>query len=179
LKLDKLKKIILKMENKKAEIFGMSFGMIFSIILIIFFIAGAFIAIKAFIGWQKTAQMGLFARDFQAEIDDAWNSEKTSFVFNYSLPSYVNYVCLADFSSNPKNANNVETGIYQNIKEEGYSVEKNLYFYKNERPRVIQKAVIKHIDLSKKNPICFKVSKGKISVKIEKKSGNPLVEISY
>ena len=45
------------MKTKKAEIFGMSFSMIFSIILIVAFIAAASIGIKALITYQKNIEM--------------------------------------------------------------------------------------------------------------------------
>ena len=72
MKLTELKKI--KSKGKKAEVFGMSFGMIFSIILIAFFIVIAFIGIRYILNWQKQTQIGLFLRDLQEEVNDAWNS---------------------------------------------------------------------------------------------------------
>ena len=78
---------VIKNKSKKAQIFGMSFQMIFSILLIIFFIATAFIAIKFFLGIQTKSQVGFFLNDLQGELDKAWERQEGSFYFNGSLPS--------------------------------------------------------------------------------------------
>jgi len=165
--------------NKKAEIFGMSFGMIFSIILMIFFIAVAFIGIKAFLNYQKNIQIGLFIQDFQNEVNDAWNSERTVLIFNSTLPSGIEYVCMINYANQSRAANNNELSIYSKIKESGYSVSENLYFYAPTKDYDLKSATIKHIDLSQKNPVCFRVINGKVSIKIQKKIDNPLVEVYY
>jgi len=166
--------------NKKAEIFGMSFSMIFSIILIVFFILVAFIGIRAFLNYQKSIQISLFITDFQGKIDEAWNcAGACNFRFNSTIPSSVNYICLIDFANVPKNAGNIEVELYDDIRKEGYSIDRNLYVYSEKEPIILKKATIKHVDMTKKNPICFKRTSGIISVKIDKKTENPLVEVSY
>jgi len=68
---------------KKAQL-KLSFGMIFSIILIVIFIASAFYAVQKFIGVQNIIQVEKFANDFQNDIDKIWrgsqgNQEKRIF----------------------------------------------------------------------------------------------------
>jgi hypothetical protein len=167
-------------KQKRGEVFGMSFGMIFSIILIVFFIATAFIGIKYFLSYQCTLQGNLLVKDLQGDIDKAWNSEKTILTFNSSMPSCfdVDYICFIDFSKDPISASNIEINIYDNIKHSSYSADKILYFY-NEDSMVVKSSTIKHLDLSKKNPVCFRVINDKVSIKIQKLEGNALVQATY
>ena len=169
-------------KTKKAEVFGMSFSMIFSILLMVFFIIIAFIGIRYFINYQKEIQIGLYVQDLQNDVDNAWNAEKTTLIFNSTLPSNfaVNYICAIDFSNAPINASNVDIGIYDNIKHSisGYSVNKNIYFYSSLNPYVLKSFNIKHLTLAKRNPICFKVVKNRVSIKIIKNQDSALVELA-
>ena len=100
------------MKNKRGEgVFGLSFSMIFSIILIIFFIIVAFIAIRAFLNMQKTMQISSFFDELQYNVDVAWNSDSSDFVFNYTLPSGVEYVCFVNLTEKTKNPNSYEEAI--------------------------------------------------------------------
>ena len=52
-----------------------SFGMIFSIILIIIFIAAGFYAITKLLALQRTIQIESFLKDFQDDVDKMWASK--------------------------------------------------------------------------------------------------------
>ena len=54
------------MKTKKNAQMQLSFGMIFSIILIVFFLAFAFFGIRAFLGVQDSAKTAKFLNDFQS-----------------------------------------------------------------------------------------------------------------
>lgn len=168
-------------KSRKAEVFGMSFSMIFSIILIAFFVVVAFIGIRYFLSYQRNVQVNLMVQDLQKDIDDAWNSGSVSFSFNATLPSgfQVDYLCFMDFNKDTISANNVESGIYDNVKHSSYDTTKNLYFYVGEAPYTVKSFTIKHITLEKKNPVCFRIIKNKVSIKVQKKESNPLVEVYY
>lgn len=87
------------MKNKKAQnAIGMSFSTIFSIILIIVFIAFAFVGIKFFLGFSQTAQINQFYRNFQESVDITWKSSETNFSYQFNLPKKVQYICFIDFS---------------------------------------------------------------------------------
>jgi hypothetical protein len=154
--------------KKGQELFGMSFGMIFSIFLIIIFIIIAWIAIKHFLDISNCAKIGIFVDDLKKDVDKAWNSEKSEFDFNSNLPSSLEYVCFANLSDRitakgiEKNIGN-EIGIYK------YSGA-NMFLYPREKACNIPYHKIPHIDIesitSKKNPYCVKIEGGKVSIKI-------------
>jgi len=166
------------MKAKRGEIFGMSFSMIFSIILIVFFLIAGFYGIKAFLGYQENIQLNLFQKELQNEIDEAWHAEATLLFFNASLSSKIEYVCLINFASQPVNPNNIEASLYGDLQEGGYDTQTNLYFYSS-KLGTIKSGKLSHIDLTSKNPVCFNTINGKISMKIEKKKENSLVIVRY
>jgi hypothetical protein len=176
----KLEKINLR--NKKAQgIFGLSFGMIWSIILIVFFIISAFIGIRAFLNYQKNATIGLFMDGLQSRINEAWNSQSIqNFRYNSTLPGGVEYVCFINLSATtPKNASNIEKSIFEDITSGAVDYSKNFYIYAPGKDYSIKWANIKHVDLSQKNPICIQVlSGGKVSIKMERNFEDPLVSVS-
>jgi len=111
------------MQKKRAQM-QLSFGMIFSIILIIFFVAIAFYAIKVLLNTQNTMNISKFKSDLQNDVDKIWKSSKTSQEIQYLLPSKIKKVCFADFS-NPATKNEK---IYNESKRY-FSPEKNLFVY--------------------------------------------------
>ena len=171
-----MRKIKLK---RGQEAIGMSFSMIFSIILIAVFIAAAFIGIRALISWQKNVQVGLFIQGLQNEVDTAWNAPESSTVYKAFLPTGIEYICFMNLTADVVASNNVETNIFNEIKK-GVRVNynHNFYIYAPTKTFKIKTQEIKHIDLRKHNPVCIKVIKNQASVKVNKSFDNPLVEVS-
>lgn len=174
-----INKIVPKSKRSQG-IFGIGFGTIFSIILIVFFVAIAFIAIKSFLDTQRCAQIGIFKNDFQTEIDKTWNSQKSDFEFKSRLPTQIKYVCFADLSKQitaTGTAGNIgrELGVYQ-----GYIA--NVFLYPTEPACEMVYHEIDHIDIDKiisiKNPYCIAVDDGNINIKIKKDFNEKLVSIS-
>ena len=166
--------------KKGSGIFGMGFGMIFSIILIVFFVIVAFIAIKAFMDTQRCAQIGLFITDLQEEVDKTWNPQKSDFEFKSRLPNKIKYVCFADLSEDISSTGIVgnigrELGVYQ-----GYIA--NMFLYPTEPACNMVFHEIDHIDMDKitsekKNPYCISVDGGVIKIPIKKDFNEKLVSI--
>ena len=169
--------------NKKGSgIFGMGFGMIFSIILIVFFVIVAFIAIRAFLNTQRCAQIGLFVTDLQGEVDKTWNSQKSDFEFKSRLPSKIKYVCFANLDKDISSTGIIgnigrELGVYQ-----GYIA--NMFLYPTEPACNMVFHEIDHIDLDKiisdnnnNNPYCIDVDEGVIKIPIKKDFNEKLVSI--
>ena len=75
-----------------------SFGMIFSILIIIAIIGVAIYAIVSFISVGKCAGIGVFQNDFKDSVDKAWASETTKTTFIGSLPSSIEMVCFGNLS---------------------------------------------------------------------------------
>ena len=132
----------------------LSFGMIFSIFLIIIFIAFAFYAINKFLNLQRTLQIETFAKDLQNDVDSMWNSPKGEHPKEYSLPNKIIEVC---FTNNE---------FYNLIlKSSKFIDEKN----------------IKHLDISKitanEDPYCIQNIDGKIKLILNKGFNEDLVTI--
>lgn len=147
---------------------NLSFGMIFSIILIIIFIAFAFYAITKFLNLQKSATVGQFVENFGNDVDQMWKSSSGSQAVTYSLPSSISYVCFTDFSR-PKSG--VWGDFYDSLKKAHYDSE-NTFFYPIGSSEGVDSVEIKNIDLSsitqKENPSCVQVVNGKVTFTISK-----------
>ena len=74
----------------------LSFGMIFSIILIIVFVSFAFYAIKTFLGISDEARIVKFTNDLQLDIKKIWTGSQASQEVKYSLPNKIEAVCFID-----------------------------------------------------------------------------------
>lgn len=163
--------------NKKAqEVMGMSFGVIFSILLIIFFIAAAFIVIKSFLGPKDSAQIGLFIKDIQGEVDKAWYSDHyTNDRFKSSVPSGITHLCFANISKNPTSGQGEFYSDFQDYPED------NMFLYPLSKSSGMGYVNLNHINISKitinKNPYCIPIDNGAVEMKIEKGFNERLVNI--
>ncbi len=143
----------MKKRTRSGQI-QMSFGMIFSIILIIVFLAAGFYAIKKFIDLQDTIKVETFLRDFQQDIDNMWKSVQGSQTRVYSLPTKITSVCLVDDEF------------------------ENLRFTS---AQIITGKKLSNLDIAKitadEDPFCIDNIKGKVSLIIVKDYGETLVSI--
>ena len=162
---------------KKRGQLKLSFGMIFSIILIIIFISFAFFAINKFLDVQNTIQVVRFADEFQSDIDKIWKGSQGSEEKKYFLPKKVVYVCFIDYSLDKKGENK---NFYEELKQIYYENE-NMFFYPIGSAQGLNAKEIKHIDLEKitenENPFCVEKVDGKVRFIIKKDFGEALVTI--
>lgn len=142
--------LLMKKRAKKAQL-KISFGMIFSIILIIVFLAFAGYAIMKIINFQGDAQIGIFLNDLQGDIDSLWNSESGSFDREYKISKKIESVCLEE---NAKNIYFMPAGV-------GGSFD----YYEIEHVKVFE-------------GFCVSNENGKIKINLEKKFGESLVSIN-
>jgi len=145
--------------------FQISFGMLFSIILIIAFVAVAIYVIMFFLKMKKCSEISLFVKDLQEEIDRAWSSEESDFLFTRSLPSGIKKVRFIDLSKERSGKEN------EDFEESGYS-DVNMFFYPIKKScKGLEAKKLKHINITAitkiKNPYCIK-NEGKVTIKIEK-----------
>lgn len=134
-----------------------SFGMIFSVILIIVFIAFAVYGIIKFLDVQKFAQVESFKKNFQADIDNLWGS---SIPVDYPLPNKIKQVCFVD------------------------DPDENMYFVSINSHYM--GTFINHIDItkiiasstSKPKTFCINTSQGEISMNIKNTYNEILVIIT-
>ena len=143
----------MKKRGKKGAI-ELSFGMIFSLILIIVFLAFGFYAITKFIALQKTIQIENFLRDFQNDVDTMWKSSQGSTPYTYSLPTSITSVCFRNDE-------------FQNLEFNSKGI--------------IKGKMIEHIDIAKitknESPFCIGNVKGKITIRLVKDYGEILVSV--
>ncbi len=145
--------------KKKGQL-KLSFGMIFSIILIIFFLVFAFFGIKKFLDIQEAISTEQFKSDLKQDLTRMWKSSRVSTEKAYNLPKGITGVC------------------FENDEYE------NMYFV----PREFGGALIEHIDFEKTLDIkinsevsdrrlCFDNVNKKVKMSFEKDFGEPLVTI--
>lgn len=173
----------MKKENssKKAQsgVFGMPFSVLFSIFLIIFFIATAFIAIRFFLRFQSDSQIGFFLSDLQDEIDDAWEAQSSSKSYDGFLPTKVTHICFINITSDLYLADAVEQDVYEEVQFSGMLVnEINFVLWPLNKMGSIRSAQIDHIVLPEENPYCIETENQKASVKIQKNMDEALVRVS-
>lgn len=144
--------------NKKGAM-ELSFGMIFSIILIIAFLGFGFYAIKTFLNVNDSAKVGSFINQLQKDVDDLWRGSQGNQTISYKLPSKIKEVCFVNDNS-----------------------EGRVSF----RPRGVSDldlVKIEHIDIINmtlgQNPKerCFNVVKEKVKINMLKEYGKELVFI--
>lgn len=153
----------------------LSFGMIFSIILIIIFIAFAFYAIQKFLGIQRAIQVGQFKDNLQSNVDKIWKGSQGSKEVEYILPKKIEYICFVDYNSNAKGE---KENLYNKLKQAYYEYE-NLFFYPVGSAEGLDAFELKNINIEKitgnENPFCVENIKGKVKMTIKKDYGEALV----
>ena len=163
--------------NKRGQL-QLSFGMIFSIFLMVVFVAVAIYAINAFLGMQCDVETGAFIRDLENQINELWiSSGGGDFNFENKLCSKINYVCFYDVA---RDITGEYSDIARTFKEQTDESGKthNFYFYPQKGAN-IPSVYIKHINIEElsKNPLCIKKVNDKISIKLEKERDESLVRV--
>jgi hypothetical protein len=165
------------MKQKRGQM-KLSFGMIFSIILIVLFLAVAFFAISKFFDIQNSITIGKFADEFQNDIDKIWKSQQGSQPKEYSLPKGVISVCFVDYATQSKGE---RTHIYEGLRQ-AYFENENMIFYPVGSGQGLDAKEIKHINLEEitesENPFCIDNLNGKMNVILKKDFGETLVVIT-
>ena len=150
------------MKKRAQEVFGLSFGIIFSIIITIAIIASAFFAIKHFLGINKCAQIGLFYNDFQNEIDRAWNSGTyTQRYFGNSLPNEIKFVCFGNLALT---AESDSASIRSELESLNPADDANIFFYPPKECPEIFSNRLEHTDIQQF--FCKPVSDGKLTSEV-------------
>ena len=143
-----------KNKNRKGQM-EISFGMMFSVILVIFFLAFGFYAITRFIEMQQSVQVENFLDNFQDDVNTMWKSLQGSQARVYVLPTKISSICF----TNKENIINLE-------------------FVSDE---IIPGEFIEHLNIEKitadENPFCIENLNGKINLVISKEYGETLVTV--
>ncbi|MEX0932532.1 MAG: hypothetical protein WDZ77_00315 [Candidatus Pacearchaeota archaeon] len=163
--------------NQKGQL-KISFGTIFSIILIVIFISFAFYTIQKFLGVKNSIQLGKFSEDFQEDVNRVWNSAQGSEKKSYFIPNGVRLVCFADYLSNERGEN---SNLYDEFILSFYN-EENLFFYPRESAEGFDSIEIRNLNLDKiteiNNPYCIENKNGVVILTIKKDFNENLVTIT-
>jgi|TARA_Y100000310_G_scaffold328329_1_gene396300 hypothetical protein len=166
-----------RFDKKGQEVLGMGFGMIFSIMLIVFFVLIAFIVIKEFLGARDCASVGIFVDKFKTDVKKTWNSQIDSHVFPGVLPSGIDYVCFGDVSLPFKGdylGFGDELGLYE-------GKEANMFFYPTGKSCQLPFHNVPQIDIERiirnQNPYCIEVDNGIVKIQIEKDLNDMFVNV--
>ena len=155
----------------------MSFGMIFSIILIIIFLSFSFSAIKKFIGISNAAKLAQFKDDLQEDMDRLWRGSRGNQTLTYNLPSKITYVCFANYSEGERG----DGSIYYDEMERSFFEIENMFLYPPESSEGLEATKINHLNLDEttkfSNPLCIENKKGILTMTIVKGYGESLVTI--
>ena len=158
--------------EKRGDI-ELSFGMIFSIILIAVVIAVGIYAINYFVGLGKCSEVGLFYKDLKEEVDRAWNSEITRESFDSRLPSGIASVCFGSLENGGGKFLEEYNALRRYRNQEG-----NVFLYPPEKSCDQPVLKVEHIDFSDLgNFECFDVIDGVVKFKLEKESFDNLVKV--
>ena len=139
--------------QKRGQI-KLSFSVIFSIFLIVIFIAFAIKVIWGFVAVGECVAVADFYDDFQSSIDKARTSQETNQPYNLKLGSTVDKICFADLNSSQRGPHKMP---------DSYSPGDNFFIIFNEEGCAqLDKNKIEGIDLEllteTNNPNCFENS---------------------
>lgn len=158
---------------KKKGVFEMSFSMIFSIILIVSFIALTSYVIVKVISTKGCAETGLFFQDLQNYIKEAWQADIHEDTFTGAgLPTSVKYVCFGNFSQTPSSEDRER---YNTLKRYNQGT-KNVFLYPPESICDNNQFSITLEHIKTNNFFCSQVEKGKIQIQtLKSKLGQPVL----
>jgi len=156
------------MHNKRGQT-KISFGMIFSIILIILFLSFGFWGIKKFMTLSDVAKIVQFKDNLQGDIDKLWRGSQGAQNVEYYIPRNVQYICFIDYISGQNGERYSQ--IYTDMRTTFMEYE-NMFLYPLSSVEGLVSTQIKHVDLSSttsaENPFCIENVNGKIKLRIEK-----------
>ena len=172
--------------KRSQEVFGMSFGMIFSIILIIFFLVAAFTAIKYFLDYQKEAQIRMFFENFQDKVNSMYGSAGivgNEYTFEARVPSDLRGLCYIQYYSDRASYTGECKNIAGNLSIQPST---NFAFYSEKYDKILRRAGYKNIENINSASLpsgadtacyCFSISDEKVSIKIITTTDNSVVHL--
>lgn len=170
--------------NKKAQVMGLSFQAIFSIILIVVFIFAAGIVARVLIKNVEHGRIVSFEQELKSEAEKMWSATSAKKTLILDLPSKIKYVCFAEDIASAKQEDFPNTDVYNEIMF--FSDENaDLFFYK---PDVLEGyemnpfmkvlcGTSKKECLEVQGTCCIENIKG-ITMILEKEIGNANVKLS-
>ena len=159
---------------QKAGQLQISFGMIFSIIIIIATLAVAGYVIVNFVDLGGNISCKLLYQDLQEKIDKAWHSSISSESFNKDVPAGINYVCFGNLSQ--------QTNSSYKMQYEKFSMyarpKSNMFFYPVEGACDDTEFTYALEHVSFPGFFCIPVKEGKIGIHLSKGKFDSLVRLT-
>jgi hypothetical protein len=153
------------MKKRGQSVFGMPFSVIFSIIIIIAILVTAFFVIRWFLDFQRCTQAGLFLRDLDDAVKEAYDAPFSDKTFSRPLPSSVEKVCVADPDMEGDNEDEREMLVHFRRYADRDS---NVFIYPSEN--ICYDARSRKIDYVEMPAgiYCFQVNDGKAEIQIKR-----------
>ncbi len=161
--------------EKRGDL-SLSFGMIFSIIIIVAVIAIAAFIIVKFLATKNCIDSGIFYNELQERVDRAWGSTIAEDPESFKVPSGVKSICIRGNSSS---ANSEYEEEYEELKD--YLRTKRsatLFVYppNNACEGKVPYYKLEHIKLPTQF-FCIEAKNGELDLILQKESNEPLVRI--
>ena len=161
--------------NKRGQI-DISFGMIFSVILIIVVVGVAFYVINNFLDLKKCTEIGLFHDDLKKYIDNAWQSTIHKDTFKGTLSSGIELVCFGDLNQIPLSQYKQE---YDSLSRAFINnKERNVFLYPIQKACDATLSSFKLEHVKTNNFFCIPVVDNKIELKTKKDQFESLVTLN-
>ncbi len=167
--------------NKRGAI-ELSFGMIFSIIIMIAIIGVAIYAISAFLSIGKTSQLAIFHQKFQEKVEEIWSSSITNKVVDFNIPNSAEFVCFGNLDEESYNPNFENE--YEELRKYASGFEQkntNRFIYPPGKAKDFAYKKIDKIDTSElvNGFDCFEVNNGNVKIRFVKEEFDPFVRIKH
>lgn len=164
--------------RRKLGQMELSFGMIFSIILIIAFVAFSIYGIIKFLEFRDCAQIGTFQKNFEAHVKAKWSGTEGAENHEYTLPGKIEAVC---FINEEKPITNSE--MKEELKWVHLDNGENMVFYPPKSACNSESAKIDHLNIEEitkednGNPFCIPNKNGKVRLTLQKNYGENSVRV--
>ncbi len=156
-----------------------SFGMIFSIIVMIAIIGVAVYAITAFLQIGKVTEMSLFYQRFQENVDGAWSSATTNKVVSLSIPKQISFVCFGSLNSAFPAKYQDEFNSLREYSSAFQQQNTNTFLYPPKNAGKFAFKKVEKIDTSSLVFDCFEVKNGIVKIRLSKSEFDSLVKVGH
>ena len=176
----------MKLRNKKASI-EMSFGVLFSIIMIIFVVAIAIYVVVKFIGIGNCGKIASSKDDIQKTVDNVVASDEANRTLSIFLPTGIKQVCFVDkpdrtTSIREPASNKLSQNDYNELKRY-FNPKYNIYFSPAKEACEMIGGYVRGINVTKmveksgENPYCIENIKGRAKLVVKIGFGENLARI--
>ena len=158
---------------KKRGQLEISFGMIFSIIIVIALVATAFYVITFFLNVGKCTQIANFYQNLDDRVDKAWGADIVQETFSGNLPKGIESVCLGNLT---QGFAGYETE-RQSLNTFYRHSENNIFLFPTEEACGKEGGSFNLKRAQADSFFCLPVSEGKASIQLAKGSFDALVRL--